>query len=1119
MKRPLSILAIVLVTGSLFAQNPTQPQPNDVTTIAVHMLNPPIAPGGVTIGFTGAPGSSAKTVYYWLVSNFTVGNSTVGGPYPGFNAPTTLTSSNFFTAYWQPVLGATSYDLLRTSTPNPPTGACNCAVATGISALFKTDQSNSLSSYTVSTFDPNSALLQLSAEATGVGASAVHLLLKQGGSLVADLSTGGGGGGAVASVFGRTGTVTALGADYSAFYAQLNPGTDQTISGSHHFTISNSGTSTPQALVTFMGNGTGTLFGQPGLLDLAPENESTWALTIRNKSASPANGLTAYTDNIGQSFIQNAAPDGTVVNSIIMRPGGFIRIGSGTCAGLAVDPSGNVLVGATCGANLALDQTGGLTFPSSVLNNSTLKVLASNIRNVATVQFPNLATSDLAVQSFFFQLSAGLPFASLPACAGGTEGMVEGVSNSNTTTLGATIAGGGSSHVLGYCNGSNWIMAAAAGAGSDATTLLGSTWASPGNIGTGTPSSGAFTSLNAVSLNNTVYSNRLPGATVDVRFNECTLAVAYNGGGRCDASAESGAQTINSELEGGGEYPAPTATAVAGAAFSAGAYRVITAYATPGGNAVMSQEATVTTSGGNLGIQVTSPPSVYDYTGTLRAGIQYNVYITAISGATWTELLCPGGPYNVGSSTTINAACSGAAVPTKPNAVDVVLPAQAVWTGAITDGTSCLLKVFHESHIAGLNAGLGGPMEIANGASGNVRSVACTDPNPPPAIGSGSTMIIEGFQAGNRSGGTVAQAALEITHVFDTMTVRNMSVANYNGKSLYVHNSVCCGVGIEHSTFNGNSSAGAIPCVIGATNESTSAVSLSYDTCVHPGTGNPAVQINNPSWTTNISFYSLYMESFNPGGACGGGDVSLVQLLNGGGNAAGGYLFDAPKLGSACSGPAATSYIFSIDPNVKSVTITNGNTGGWTRGIIDNNASPARTIANNLGTNSIIPPYQTSNGSLTPISLGGLFDTANRTAALSATTICATTACGPGDYLVSLSVEQTGSACADATAGSLDAITMTFTDDSGAESVVVPLTGVNVQTPASLGAWLHGTGGANGMPFCGTSGACAALPNAANGKLLIHSTGAQPIQAATSYTACTTGTGSYRLKIFNQQIQ
>lgn len=51
-------------------------------------------------------------------------------------------------------------------------------------------------------------------------------------------------------------------------------------------------------------------------------------------------------------------------------------------------------------------------------------------------------------------------FASLPACSGANEGLSEPISDSTTTAWGATITGGGSSHVLAYCDGSNWTVAA-----------------------------------------------------------------------------------------------------------------------------------------------------------------------------------------------------------------------------------------------------------------------------------------------------------------------------------------------------------------------------------------------------------------------------------------------------------------------------------------------------------------------------------------------------------------------------------------------------------------------------------------------------------------------------------
>lgn len=51
-------------------------------------------------------------------------------------------------------------------------------------------------------------------------------------------------------------------------------------------------------------------------------------------------------------------------------------------------------------------------------------------------------------------------FRNLPTCASGTQGMLKPVSDSTTETWGATVTGGGSDHVLAYCDGINWTVAA-----------------------------------------------------------------------------------------------------------------------------------------------------------------------------------------------------------------------------------------------------------------------------------------------------------------------------------------------------------------------------------------------------------------------------------------------------------------------------------------------------------------------------------------------------------------------------------------------------------------------------------------------------------------------------------
>jgi len=49
--------------------------------------------------------------------------------------------------------------------------------------------------------------------------------------------------------------------------------------------------------------------------------------------------------------------------------------------------------------------------------------------------------------------------ASAPACSSTIEGSMQAILDSTTATWGATITGGGSNHVLGYCDGTNWTVA------------------------------------------------------------------------------------------------------------------------------------------------------------------------------------------------------------------------------------------------------------------------------------------------------------------------------------------------------------------------------------------------------------------------------------------------------------------------------------------------------------------------------------------------------------------------------------------------------------------------------------------------------------------------------------
>jgi hypothetical protein len=68
-------------------------------------------------------------------------------------------------------------------------------------------------------------------------------------------------------------------------------------------------------------------------------------------------------------------------------------------------------------------------------------------------------TSSAKVFKVPIQLTAGI-FSTLPTCGPGTEGMEAAVTDSMSATWGAIITGGGLFHVLAYCDGTNWTLAA-----------------------------------------------------------------------------------------------------------------------------------------------------------------------------------------------------------------------------------------------------------------------------------------------------------------------------------------------------------------------------------------------------------------------------------------------------------------------------------------------------------------------------------------------------------------------------------------------------------------------------------------------------------------------------------
>lgn len=158
------------------AQNPLNP----ITTSRIQMPIFAVTPApAISANFklNGNPGP--RTVYYWIVAKYLVGDATVSGPYPQTNAPNTIGAANSFTVSVILPPGATAWDLLRTDTAIQPVGACACATVGGTGLAVgatKNDTSNTTNAYTVNPIDINTLAVIFANEVTGAGAN--HIILR-----------------------------------------------------------------------------------------------------------------------------------------------------------------------------------------------------------------------------------------------------------------------------------------------------------------------------------------------------------------------------------------------------------------------------------------------------------------------------------------------------------------------------------------------------------------------------------------------------------------------------------------------------------------------------------------------------------------------------------------------------------------------------------------------------------------------------------------------------------------------------------------------------------------------------------------------------------------------------
>ena len=227
----------------------------------------------------------------------------------------------------------------------------------------------------------------------------------------------------VTSVFGRTAAVVSAGGDYSVGQ----------ITGA-----------APLASPTFTGTVAGITAAMVGLGNVTNDTQTKASIV-------PNTGLVA-----GKILVVNS---GATAYSPVAVSGDSTMTSAGAVANVKVN-GGAIPASAT-----VLGSNGSNQIVSATVQGNGTKVQLSTGTTTTNRLTKHDANGNI-IDSGVTESSGGFNgvgfgtnlFAALPACVSGTEGYMAAVTDSTTNTWGATITGGGSTHVAAYCDGSVWTV-------------------------------------------------------------------------------------------------------------------------------------------------------------------------------------------------------------------------------------------------------------------------------------------------------------------------------------------------------------------------------------------------------------------------------------------------------------------------------------------------------------------------------------------------------------------------------------------------------------------------------------------------------------------------------------